>query len=133
MFLDFTRRELIRDWKALQLDRTGAGATMKRQVSHLALNHCRSIFCWLKQLPVANNTFFFELINNSVGNLLEIMCSKRKDLSRVSDLFVQLFIFCINPDAMGLLHMARPLTSTHQEGPDVILALLTAEFVGDRE
>lgn len=34
---------------------------------------------------------------------------------------------------MGLLHMARPLTSTHQEGPDVILALLTVEFLEDRE
>ena len=34
---------------------------------------------------------------------------------------------------MGLLHMARPLTSTLQEGQGVILALVTAEFVEGRE
>lgn len=34
---------------------------------------------------------------------------------------------------MGLLHKARPLTSTPLEGPDVILALLTAESVEGRE
>lgn len=46
---------------------------------------------------------------------------------------MKLFIFWINLDAMGLLHKARPLTSTHLEGPDVILELLTAESVEGRE
>lgn len=60
----------------------GAGATMKRQTSQLELSHSHSIFCWLKKPPVASNIFFLELINNSVGNLLEIVSSKRKDLSK---------------------------------------------------
>lgn len=55
---------------------------MKRQISQLALSHSRSLFCWLKQPPVANNVLFLELINNSEGNTLEIMCSKRKNLSK---------------------------------------------------
>lgn len=44
------------------------------------LGHSGAIFSRFEKHPVAVDAFFFELIDNSFGNIFKIVRSKRKDL-----------------------------------------------------